>query len=218
VKNESVYGGALVAGALTIIVTMALHPTGSQLLADVQHTAAVAVAVHAIALAGLPVSFFGAIGLTRRLAEDGEAPIAALVAYGMAVVAVLIAAVASGLLATGLAAQIAHSAGSQHDLALALFEYTARINRAFAKVYVYASSAAILLWSASIVSHRRLAPGAGILGITIAVLALAALSVGHLRLDVHGFGAVALSQGIWMITVGTLMLRARPRRAAGANV
>lgn len=213
-KGDSIYGGALIAGALTGVVTMVLHPTGSQLLADVQRLAPVGVAVHALAIAGLPVSFFGTIGLTRRLAPDGEAAIAALVAYGMAAFAVLIAAVASGLLATSLAGHMAATTGAEHDVTAALFGYTGRINQAFAKVYAFASSFAILLWSAAIVSHRRLARGAGILGIVVSVLVLLAMTIGQLRLDVHGFGAVVLTQGIWMITVGALMLRPAPAARA----
>lgn len=209
-KRESIYGGALIAGSLASVVTMLLHPTGSQLLADVQRLAPVGVAVHALALAGLPVSFFGTIGLTRRLAIDGEGAVAALVAYGMAAVAVLIAAVASGLLATGLASHMAVTSGAERDLTAALFGYTGQINQAFAKVYVIASSVAILLWSGAILAHGRLARGAGILGIVVGVLALLAMTIGHLRLDVHGFGAVVLTQGMWMITVGTLLIRARP--------
>lgn len=214
-KRESVYGSALIAGTLASIVTMILHPTGSQLLADVQRLAPVGVAVHALALAGLPISFFGAIGLTRRLALDGEGAVAALVAYGMAAVAVLIAAVASGLLATSLASHMAITSGSERELTGALFNYTGQINQAFAKVYVIASSVAILLWSGAITTHGRLARGAGILGFVVGTLVLVAVTIGHMPLDVHGFGAVVLTQGVWMITVGTLMIRARPVAAAG---
>jgi hypothetical protein len=209
-KREAVSGGALIAGALASMVTMVLQPTGSQLLADVQHLAPVGVAVHALGLTAIPVSFVGAIGLTRRLAADGESAVAALVAYGMASVAVMIAAVASGLLATGLASQMAVATDTERDLAGALFHYTGHINQVFAKVYVVASSVAILLWSASILANGRLARGAGVLGVVVGALALFAVVIGHLRLDVHGFGAVVLCDGIWMIVIGTLLIRSLP--------
>jgi hypothetical protein len=48
-----------------------------------------------------------------------------------------------------------------------------------------------------------------VLGAIIGTLALLAVVIGHLRLDVHGFGAVVLSQGIWFITIGVLLARAR---------
>jgi hypothetical protein len=97
--------------------------------------------------------------------------------------------------------------GAEHDVAAALFHYTGAINQAFAKVFVIASSAAILLWSATILAHGQLSRAAGVLGAIVGVLALLAVVIGHLRLDVHGFGAVVLCQGIWMITVGVLLIR-----------
>lgn len=205
--RDAMYGGALVAGALAGMTTMLLHPTGSQLIADVQHVAPLGLAVHALALAALPVSFFGAIGLTRALGGEGDAALAALVAYAMASVAVMIAAVASGLLAPNLAGQMVASSGAEHDLAAAFFHYTGSVNQAFAKVYVVAASTAILLWSFAILAHGRLARGAGIYGALVGILALLALAIGHLRLDVHGFGAVVLSQGVWFIAIGILLAR-----------
>ena len=166
-------------------------------------------AVHALALVALPVSFFGAIGLSRVLGSGSNAALAGLVAYGMAQLAVMIAAVASGLLAPALAVQMVSTTGAEHDVAAALFHYTGAINQAFAKVFVVASSSAILLWSAAILAHGRLSRAAGVLGVIVGTLVLFALVVGHLRLDVHGFGAVVLCEGIWMITVGVLLARSR---------
>lgn len=206
-KRDTMYGGALIAGTLGSFLTMAMHPTGSQLLADVQHMAPVVMAVHVLALVTLPFSVFGTLGLTRRLSADGELPAAAMVSYAMASVAVMIAAIASGLLAPGLFTTLATSTGSEQQLAMAIVSYNGSINQAFAKVYVYASSSAILLWSVAIISHGRLSRGAGWLGVIVATLALLAMTIGHLRLDVHGFGAVVLTQGIWMITVGVLLIR-----------
>jgi hypothetical protein len=217
-KADTIYGSALIAGALAGMMTMAMHPTGNQLLADVQHMAPLGVAVHALALAALPVSFFGAIGLSRALGSSSNAALAGLVAYGMAQLAVMIAAVASGLLAPALAVQMVSTTGAEHDVAAALFHYTGAINQAFAKVFVIASSSAILLWSVTILAHGQLARAAGVLGAIVGVLALFAVAIGHLRLDVHGFGAVVLCQGIWMIAVGVLLMRqtgaARPASLA----
>ena len=212
-KGDAIYGVALIAGALMGMVTMVLHPTGNQLLADVQHVAPLGAAVHALALSALPVSFFGAIGLSRVLGTSGNAALAALVAYGMAQIAVMTAAVASGLLAPALAGQLVSTTGAEHDVAAALFHYTGAINQAFARVFAIASSAAILLWSAAILAHGRLSRAAGVLGVIVGALALFAVVIGHLRLDVHGFGAVVLCQGIWMITVGVLLARS-PRSPA----
>lgn len=44
--------------------------------------------------------------------------------------------------------------------------------------------------------------GSGVFGCVVAGLALLALLSGHLRLDVHGFGAVVLAQAAWLVLIG----------------
>ena len=86
-KRDAVSGAALIVGTVSGLVTMALHPSGHQLMADYDRIAPLAVAVHVLALAGMPITFLGALGLTRRLSS--ETATAALVAYGFATVAAM---------------------------------------------------------------------------------------------------------------------------------
>ena len=52
--------------------------------------------------------------------------------------------------------------------------------------------------------------GVGILGLLCALVPLVALAGGHLRMDLHGFGAFLLMQAIWSCAVAVLLLRGRP--------
>src|SRR5919204_2721409 len=102
--RDAASGAALIVGAVAGVVTMSLHPSGRDLAAAVGHSSGPAhlnLFVHALAIASLPVLFFGAIGLTRRLATEPGPGLAtgALVTYALAAVAVLCAAVANGLVA-----------------------------------------------------------------------------------------------------------------------
>src|SRR5687767_1554742 len=60
IEREILGGWCMIAGAASGLVTMALHPTGGE-------RAALALAVHALALFGVPLAFYGAWVLTRRL-------------------------------------------------------------------------------------------------------------------------------------------------------
>ena len=64
-----------------------------------QRNEIIAVVAHAIALASIPVSLFGFLGLSRRLGLDRPLVSAALVTYSFGAVAAMCAAVASGLIA-----------------------------------------------------------------------------------------------------------------------
>jgi hypothetical protein len=130
-------------------------------------------------------------------------------------VATLVAAVASGFLATDLVAGMAGLAGEARAVATSLLHYTGALNQAFARVLVGASSVAIGLWSIEILRTGLLRRGTGLLGCTLAAATLLALLSGRLRLDVHGFGAVVLGQAVWLVMVG-LELR-RPGDAGDAT-
>ncbi len=209
--DERKSGLALIAGSVAGIITMGLHPTGQHVLTpgQVESMARMLVAVHGLALAGLPVLFLGAWGLSRHVGMDDRLAFAALVTYTFALVAVMNAAVFDGLVAPAVFRQMAEAAPSSTDMWHMLLNYNFRQNQAFAQLYVAGSSVAITLWSISIIRSRTLARGVAIYGAVIAPITLIALLSGHLRLNVYGFGAVMLCQAIWFITVGVLLCRVR---------
>ncbi len=209
-------GWALIAGSVANIITMTLHPTGHDLFAPgrFQSVARLGVAVHALALVSLPVLFLGGCGLTRHLASAGRLALAALLTYGFSLAAVMNAAVFGGLVAMRLAGRPIET-GPQADGWRIAFRYTGDLNQAFALVFVVASSAAILLWSAAILRNGFLARGIGIYGCILAPITILAVLSGHLNLDVHGFGAIILGQAIWLISAGVQLCRADERLNPG---
>jgi hypothetical protein len=217
--DDRMSGLALIAGSVAGIITMSLHPTGHDLFAPGQldPMARMLVAVHALALVSMPVSFLGALGLSRRLASPLESPlespdrlaIAALVTYAFALLAVMNAAVADGLVAPAIARQMVAAAPSANEGWRLMFRYNFWQNQAFAQVFVVASSAAILLWSASILRSGALARGVGVYGCILGPLTLLAVFSGHLELTAHGFGLVIFGQALWLITVGALLCRVK---------
>src|SRR6476469_4378559 len=103
-------GVLLIAGSLAGIFTMAIHPTagGSPTPAQADHLALVSSVAHSIAILGVLLMFLGACGLTRRLAARDRKPepdhlaFAALVTFGFACMAILIAASISGYIVPGI--------------------------------------------------------------------------------------------------------------------
>lgn len=202
-------GIALIAGAAGSIVTMSIHPTGHDLFAPDRFATMerLAVVAHGLALACVPVSFLGAMALSRRVATPARLDLAALVTYAFASVAVMSAAVVSGFIGPTLVRRILAAEPSVKAGWEIALRYNGLLNQAFARVYVVASSAAIILWSASILRSGALARGVGIWGCVVGPLVLIALLSGHLTLGVHGFGLVVLAQASWLVTVGALMCR-----------
>ncbi len=200
-------GLALIAGMVGTIITMALHPTGHDLTAgQFASVAQLNVAVHSLALVCIPILFLGVLGLTRRLDAPNRLALAALVFFGFAEVAIMIAATASGLIATGLIHHIAADPGMA-DMWRAVLTLNGHLNQAFALVFVVASSVAIVLWSAAILKGRAVARWLGIYGCILGPLTVLAVLSGHLRLNVHGLGLVVLGQAVWFISAAVMLYR-----------
>jgi hypothetical protein len=164
---------ALIAGAAGGLVTMLLHPTGRDLFAPghLAPAAFLAASVHALAIASMPVSFLGALALSRRVESPLRLAVAALVVYAFALAAAMMAAIVSGFVGPGLAREM------------------------------------IVLWSASILKSRSLAPGVAIYGLLVGPAIVLAVLSGHLRLNVHGFGLVVLAQAVWFVVAGARLGR-----------
>jgi hypothetical protein len=203
---------SLTVGTAGLFVTMGLHPTGAEALANAEGGGLnlLARGVHGLAIAMMPLLLVGFAGLTRQLrARPGVAAIA-FAAWALALVAVLLAAIMSGVVAPALADRIAGASPMERDTLMSLLRFTGLLNQAFASVYVALGGAAIVGWSVALRATpevpRLLAP----LGVLVGVAAAVGTLGGWLALDVAGFGAVVLGQGVWMLGVAWWLGRTRP--------
>jgi hypothetical protein len=154
--RDAASGSLLIVGAASGVLVMLLHPTAHGLLdpASGSHLSHVNTFVHGLALAATPLVFLGLLGLRRRL-ESTDLTTAAIVLYGWGCVAVMSAAVASGFVATDV---IRHLQGVEASTAPdLLLHYTGMWNHGFTKVYVVATSIAIVLFSVEVLHTRKLA-------------------------------------------------------------
>jgi hypothetical protein len=208
-RNETIYGSALIASVLGMIVVAALHPTGHQVVSSAESAESyglLAAGVHALALASVGVTSFGLIGLSRRLGV-GRADVAgAAVAWAMAVIGVICAASFSGFVAPAAAKAIFAAEEADRHVFHALFTYNGMLNQAFAKVHVVASSVATVLWSIAML-RTGFGRVLGIVGCVVSVGTVAALATGRLVMDVHGLAIVEWSQGVWLVWSGVLLIR-----------
>jgi len=197
-------GIALIAGSLGGILTMALHPTGSASLSAEQVSRLMEASwiAHSIAMVSMLLLFLGACGLTRRIAAADRFSFAAIVTFGFACVAVLIATAVSGFIIPAIMKRMVSdvpAAAHQWQIVMAgIFQ----INQAFASIYSVAASMATILWSVSALRNRGLRRGVAIYGCVVAPLTILGIGIGHLRPDVHGMAVIWLGQAIWFILVG----------------
>jgi hypothetical protein len=202
-------GFALIAGSLGGILTMAIHPTGAGSLtaAQVAHLSIASGVAHSIAMVSVLLLFLGACGLTRCIAADDRISFAAIVTYGFACVAVMIAASVSGFIVPGIMKHMVRDVPAAAPQWQIVIDGIFQINQAFARIYSVAASMAIILWSVSALRNGGLGRGVAIYGCVVAPLIIVGIGIGHLRLDVHGMAIVMVGQVIWFIVTGSQLAR-----------
>ncbi len=211
-------GLALIAGSCGTLITMAFHPQGHITSAQLPGMIRMLILVHGLALACVPVLFLGTWGLSRRLITPSRLNVAGLVLYAFGLIAVMGAAIADGLVTPRVLEQIVASADSQQTMETwrMIQRYTFIWNQAFAQVFVVASSAAIVAWSAAAWRSRTLPHGLAIYGSILGLVTVVTLFSGHLPLDVHRFGAIMLWQSIWFVIAGVVLWTSDPAPQAAA--
>ena len=220
-NRRSPYGLALIVGTIGYLVTMALHPASVVGLSAEALTREnqITVAVHALGLLSLPVVLFGLVGLSGRAGWQRPSTQFAFITYSLSVVAVMLAAVADGLIGPALLQKTVGASDAVVTTLRAAYEFNYQMNQAFAKVFVVGAALAIIAWSYAVASLGALERRVAWYGWFVGVVSLAALFSGHVRMDAHGFGMIVLLQAIWNIALGVSMLRTRasPQPLAAAQ-
>lgn len=211
-KNTKIYGIALIIGTLGGIITMVFHPTGHDLLNQPDEIARrnelIATAVHILAIISLPITFFGLLGFCRRLGLDNPLVSLGLIVYGFGSLAVMLAAVLSGLVGPVLTRKILESDEATKKILYGLLMNNFQLNQGLSKVYVVAVAVAIIAWSIHLLKKGRLMQITAIIGFIVSILSLIGIFSGHLKLDVHGFGLFTFISSVWLMLVAIFMIRA----------
>lgn len=200
---------ALVLGSLAGLTTMALHPSGGDVVrnASVGGSNTFNTGVHLLAVLAQPMLVAGTLAVTAHLRARRDFAIAGYVCFALASVAILVAAVASGLLAPDTVRGLSDASEAQRATMLGALRYTGLVNRAFARVGVVLVGAAIVWWSIAMQGAREFPRALAVYGLVFGGALLAGIVTGVLQLDVHGFGLVVLGQGAWMVWVATRLWR-----------
>lgn len=211
--NQRIHAAALIIGMLAGLLTMAIHPTSLDLHASAEsitHVNHINTVTHILGLASIPVTLLGAFGISSRIGWNNITGLSAFIVYCFASIAVMLAAVADGLIGSSLAQEAINVDDSKRQLLMMALHYNFQLNQALAKVYVAGSSCAFILWS---IALTRLGKSTSVLGIVGGVVGLCGLIVvlgGHIQMNAHGFGLVVLVQAIWIVLVAIWLFRETP--------
>lgn len=187
---------------------MLLHPTRRDVLGSLAggghaHINKVA---HGLALLGQPLILMGTLVFTLRFSRNREVAIAAYVFLVWASVAVMLAMVLSGFIATDVIASGVRGRTTA-EVSASLLHYTGIANRAFSDVYVGFSSLAIGLWSVAVIRGKEFPSLLGAYGLIMTFATLELVAHNDSRAIRSTFTVVVIAQGMWMFGVACLLRR-----------
>ena len=172
-------GIALIAGSLGGIVTMAVHSrgaAGSLSAGELLHLLAASAAAHSLAFVSVFLLFLGGCGLARRLAAADRLSFAAIVAYGFAAIAALIAGAVSGFIVPDILKHMLRDAPANEHQWQIVISGIFQINQAFSRIFSVATALAIILWSVAALRNGGLGRGVAIYGCVVAPLIIVGLA------------------------------------------
>ncbi len=202
---------ALIAGSLAGLVTMILHPTGHDIVANASAGMSNTLnsAVHLLSIIAQPLVLSGALGITVRLTARRDLAFGAFVFFALGSFAVIIAGVASGFIAPATLQGMAPADDAQRAAMLGDLRYTGIVNQAFARIYVIFAGVALVLWSLAILQGREMSRALAAYGVLVGATLVVTVAIGALPLDIHGFGAVVLGIGAWFVWAAIGLLAER---------
>ncbi|MGB7196286.1 MAG: hypothetical protein WBD81_22760 [Collimonas pratensis] len=208
--NQRIHATALIIGMLAAMLTMAIHPTSFDLHASAEsitHVNYINTVTHVLGLASIPVTLLGVFGISSRIGWNNIGALSAFIVYCFASIAVMLAAVADGLIASSLAQEAINVDDSKRQLLMMALHYNFQLNQALAKVYVAGASCAFILWSIALTHMGKKTTVLGIAGSIAGLCGLIAVPGGHIQMNAHGFGLVILVQAIWIALVAIWLFR-----------
>lgn len=193
-SRNRIAGILLIFAALLIVFTMGHHPSHSHGDGWLNRI------VHGGMLVLLTVAFTGLVRFAQWRGLDRLTVMSGLLVYSISAFAHVIAAMMNGFIVPAV-----HASGAEagHDI----FMLGWQINQMFARLGVYATGAAFVLWSADLLVRDGLFGRIiGVVGLAAALGPTIALLMGQSMNVPVAFASYA-AHSLWMILVGVLLVK-----------
>ena len=201
---------ALIVGSIGGVITMAIHPhaAGSLTSPQVERLALVSGVAHTLALVSVLLLFLGSCGLHAYLADRERNSFAALVTFGFACVAVMIAGSISGYIIPSILRHMLRDAAENAHQWQIVTDAIFQCNQAFSRVYSIGTALAIALWSIAALRSHKWNAAISHYGWISSLVIIVGISVGHIRLNVHGMAVVVVAEVVWFVAVAIRLISA----------
>ncbi|WP_299601010.1 hypothetical protein [uncultured Aquimarina sp.] len=204
-------GSALILGALLIIVTMVLHPSGGtieyilKISRSIQNT-------HALAIFSLPILLFGFYGLTNALMDTYRLSILALIVITFGLIAAMFAALFNGLTLPYFLNKYADNLDQNIETLNMIKNYGFAINIPLDYIFIVACCFAIFLYSIANILEQKHPKWISYLGIFIIIFSVTGGLTDFVFTSLVGFRIFTFSIAAWVLSNGILLVKYSSRK------
>jgi hypothetical protein len=205
-------GALIVLSWLLSLAFMAHHPVVhghalEDLVADMERHATADRVVHGALITLVGFLLYGFTCLASRLGLDSFVVRAGLIAYALAAVGMVAAALLDGFVTPEFMGRFHGRPTTELEMMKAIMAFCGTAISVCTRFAVVAMSVALPFWSVALLRGRGLVRAVGVLGWLAGAAPLIALSIGILPMNVHGVLAFMLAQAVWSAAVALLLVR-----------
>ena len=214
ITDSRASGYVLVICSVLSVVIMTHHPVVhsdnlKDFVHEIQSKNTVNSLVHGSLIVLMGLLFFGFTELASCLGLSNPWVRLGLISYGIALIAMTIAALLGGFILPRYLARYQTSPQEDLEMIRHVLAFEGVVHRVAARVGALSMSMAVLLWSFVLLPRSGTMKAIAILGILAGAFPVIGLASGHLSMDVQGAGLLVLAQTIWSVAIGIQMIRRR---------
>ncbi len=203
-------GISLISGALLIIATMILHPSGGSIEHIIKISKTIRVA-HSLAIFSLPILLFGFYGLTMALLDKWKLAVLAFIIISFGLIAAMFAALFNGLTLPYFLNQYSERLEENIELLQPITNYSFAINIPLDYIFIVACCFAILVYAIIILLENKYPKWIGYLGVFITIFAITGGLTDFVFTSLTGFRIFTFSIAAWILSSGLLLFKTKPR-------
>ncbi len=199
-------GISLILGALLIIATMVLHPSGGSIERIITISRTIAIA-HSLAIFSLPIVLFGFYGLSITLLDKWKTSILAFIVISFGLISAMFAALFNGLVLPYFLSQYSNSLTENINVLKPIANFSFAINTPLDYIFIIACCMSILIYSIIILIDGKFPKWVGLLGIFIAFFTVIGGLTGFVFTSLMGFRVFTFSIATWILLSGGYLIK-----------
>ncbi len=201
-------GISLISGALLVILTMVLHPSGGSIEHIIKISKTIRV-THALAIFSLPILLFGFYGLTIALLDKWKLSILAFIIISFGLIAAMFAALFNGLTLPYFLNKYSEKLEENIEILQPITNYGFAINIPLDYIFIVACCLTILVYAIIILLENNYPKWIGYLGIFIIIFAIVGGLTDFVFTSLTGFRIFTFSIATWILSSGILLFKTK---------